>query len=114
MDSATNMTRSRRLVAIAASCLLIGCSAAALAADDSDGKQIFTETAVPSCTVCHTLADAGSTGAIGPDLDELQPDAERVYKAVTDGIGVMPPFADKLSEEQRKALAAYVADVAGS
>lgn len=102
---------SRRLAATAASCLLFG--SAAVAADFSAGKKVFTETAQPSCGICHTLADAGSTGKIGPDLDALQPDKKRVYKAVTDGIGVMPPYKGKLSEEQRQAVAAYVAGVTG-
>lgn len=104
---------SRRTIAVAATCLLAGLSTAAVAADTSAGKKVFTETAQPSCTVCHTLADAGSTGKIGPNLDVLQPDANRVYKAVTNGIGVMPPYKGKLSEAERKAVAAYVASVTG-
>lgn len=102
---------SRKTIAVAATCLLAGFTTASVAADTSAGKTVFTETAQPSCTVCHTLADAGSTGKIGPDLDVLKPDANRVYKAVTDGIGIMPPFKDTLSEAERKAVAAYIASV---
>jgi mono/diheme cytochrome c family protein len=34
--------------------------------DTSKGKQLFTE----KCASCHTLADAKSTGTIGPNLDD--------------------------------------------
>src|SRR4051812_21710436 len=36
-----------------------------------DGKAIFTKTASPACSSCHTLSDAGATGTIGPDLDKF-------------------------------------------
>jgi cytochrome c oxidase subunit 2 len=38
------------------------------------GRTLFTET---GCNACHALADAGSTTAVGPDLDELAADAAR-------------------------------------
>src|SRR5699024_3129982 len=104
---------SCKAIAVAATCLFSGLSTVAVAADTSAGMKIFTETAQQSCTDCHTLADAGSTGKIGPSLDVLQPDANRVYKAVTNGIGIMPPYKGKLSEAERKAVAAYVASVTG-
>ena len=72
------------------------------------GKRVFTQTAVPSCGVCHTLNDAGTNGAIGAKLEEIQPDAKRVATAVRKGLGVMPPFAGKLTEEQIEAVAYYV------
>ncbi len=38
----------------------------------ADGKQLFTDT---GCGSCHTLAAAGATGKVGPDLEEsLAPD----------------------------------------
>lgn len=81
--------------------------------DDSlaEGRKVFTELAQPSCTVCHTLSDAGATGAIGPNLDELTPSFEQVQRAVTTGLGVMPSFAESLSEAQIAAVAHYVATV---
>ncbi len=84
-------------------------------ADDlaTRGKAVFTQEAQPSCTVCHTLADAGSEGAIGPNLDDLKPTEERVRMAVTQGVGVMPAFGESLSEEQIKAVARYVSTVTG-
>jgi cytochrome c6 len=72
------------------------------------GRKVFTELATPSCALCHALADAGATGAVGPSLDELRPDAARVKAAVTNGIGVMPPY-ENLSPEQIDAVALYVA-----
>lgn len=76
------------------------------------GKQLFTQKAVPACAVCHTLADAGSEGAIGPVLDELKPDEARVAKAIRDGIGQMPSYKGRLSDDQILALAKYVAQAA--
>ena len=75
------------------------------------GKQVYQES-VPSCGTCHTLDDAGSLGQVGPNLNELQPDATRVERAVTNGVGAMPAFGESLTPEQIKDLAAYVADAA--
>jgi cytochrome c6 len=77
------------------------------------GRRVFTELAEPRCGICHTLADAGTTGAVGPVLDALKPDAGRVTTAVTNGIGVMPAFED-LTPEQIEAVARYVAAVTGA
>ena len=77
------------------------------------GRRVFTALAEPRCGACHTLADAGTTGEIGPVLDTLKPDAGRVTAAVTNGIGVMPAFED-LTPEQVEAVAAYVATVTGA
>jgi mono/diheme cytochrome c family protein len=76
------------------------------------GKKVFTEQAMPACAICHTLQDAGATGAVGPSLDELKPSVERVSTAVKGGIGIMPAFP-ALSDEQVKAVAHYVAKTAG-
>ena len=85
--------------------------APAPAGDAADGKQVF-ETA--GCVACHTLADAGSTGSVGPNLDDAKPPASLVVDRVTSGAGVMPSFKDKLSEQQIQDVAAYVSSVAGS
>lgn len=74
------------------------------------GRAVFTESANPSCGVCHTLGDAGTTGAVGPNLDGLKPDAARVEAAVTSGVGTMPAFGGALSAEQIADVAAYVAE----
>jgi mono/diheme cytochrome c family protein len=77
---------------------------------EAAGEEIF----LAQCGACHTLADAGTTGSIGPDLDSSQPSTELVVDRVTNGQGAMPAFADTLSEEQIADVAAYVTAVAGS
>lgn len=78
------------------------------------GKQVFTQLAQPPCAVCHTLKDAGATAEIGPNLDELKPDAQRVAAAVKNGLGIMPAFGGSLTEEQIQAVAFYVARASGA
>ena len=78
------------------------------------GREVFLEIAEPQCAVCHTLADAGSAGEIGPDLDGLAPDAARVHAAVSQGVGVMPAYEGLLTPEQIDAVSVYVSTVAGS
>lgn len=85
----------------------------AVADDLAEGRRLFVEGAEPACAICHSLADAGAEGEIGPNLDELRPDAARVAKAVRGGVGVMPAFEEVLSEDQISAIAAYVAQAAG-
>lgn len=82
---------------------------AGAASADELGRKVFTEAAQPPCALCHTLEAAGATGTIGPSLDELKPDKARVMEAVRTGIGVMPRFADQLSEQQIEAVADFVA-----
>lgn len=102
---------TRLLRTLAAPALLLATGVAAHAADDAAqmalGKKLFT-TATPACAVCHTLKDAGAQGAVGPVLDELQPDAARVSKVLRDGLGSMPSFKASLTEAQIAAIALYV------
>ena len=79
--------------------------------DPEAGKEVF---ASAGCGSCHTLADAGTSGAVGPNLDESQPDHELVVDRVTNGAGAMPSFQDQLSEEEIMNVAAYVSSAAGS
>lgn len=60
------------------------------------------------CGGCHTLAAAGSTGNVGPNLDELRPELDDVVEQVTNGGGAMPAFGETLSETQIRDVAAYV------
>jgi cytochrome c6 len=89
-----------------------GTTPAAAAGDPVAGKEVFLGTA--GCGSCHTLADAGATGNVGPNLDDLKPSYEAVEKQVTNGGGVMPAFKDSLSEKQIEDVSAYVSSVAGS
>ena len=66
-----------------------------------------------ACGTCHTLADAGTTGTIGPNLDESQPTAELAVDRVTNGQGGMPSFSGSLSEQEIADVAAYVSTAAG-
>lgn len=102
-----------RKIALFFAVALIGLPSLVVASELEKGKQIFTQEAQPSCTICHTLADAGSAGAVGPNLDELKPTLEQVANAVTGGVGIMPAFNESLSEEQIRAVAHYVATVTG-
>ena len=106
-------------IAVAAISLALGTAPAADAGDPRAadtmalGRKVFTQMAVPQCGVCHALGDAGTTGEIGAKLDEIKPDAVRVANAVRGGVGVMPSYDGKLTEEQIKAVAQYVARVTG-
>ena len=78
------------------------------------GRKLFTQGAVPACAVCHTLKDAGAAGAVGPILDELKPDANRVATALRNGVGQMPSYRASLSDAQIQALAEYVSKAANT
>jgi mono/diheme cytochrome c family protein len=75
----------------------------------TSGMDIF----VANCGSCHTLADAGTSGTIGPNLDQLKPAFARVQKQVINGGAVMPAFKGTLTPAQIKAVAKYVSSVAG-
>jgi len=65
------------------------------------------------CAGCHTLSAAGSTGTIGPNLDQLKPSMSIVAHQVMVGGGKMPAFQGKLSAAQIQAVAKYVSSSAG-
>jgi cbb3-type cytochrome c oxidase subunit III len=71
----------------------------------TDGKAIF---ASAGCASCHTFQAAGSNGTIGPNLDEAKPSLELAIERVTNGMGPMPSFKDRLSEAQIRAVAEFV------
>ncbi len=75
--------------------------------DAANGAKVF---ASAGCGGCHTLEAAGSSGSVGPNLDDAQPDAELVTDRVTHGQGAMPSFADSLSEQEIADVAAYVSE----
>jgi mono/diheme cytochrome c family protein len=89
--------------------------------DPAAGKEIFV--GVGGCGSCHTLADAGTNGTTGPDLDQVlkgksaafikqsieQPNAV-IAKGYTPGI--MPQtYAQSLKPAQLAALVKYLQEV---
>ena len=112
------MRRAVRRGSIAAGGLcgmLLMAGAIAWAAEPAEltlGQELFS-TATPACTVCHALQAVGSEGEVGPNLDELKPDAERIARALRNGVGNMPSYRSTLTEEQIQALAAFVARSTG-
>lgn len=73
--------------------------------DAVNGKAVF---ASAGCGSCHTYSKAGSSGSIGPNLDDLGPSFDRVVRQVTNGGGPMPSFKDQLSEQEIRDVAAFV------
>jgi mono/diheme cytochrome c family protein len=82
-----------------------------LSADLQEGRVQFND----RCATCHTLADAGAVGRVGPDLDVLAPTAgltiDAIEKGRARGKGQMP--AQLLEGEDAKHVAEYIAEVAG-
>lgn len=77
----------------------------------AEGKEVFTT----NCGSCHTLKAAGTTGTVGPNLDELEPELAIVEHQVVNGGGPMPAFGNEgiLNAKEIKAVATYVSSVAG-
>jgi cytochrome c oxidase subunit 2 len=85
----------------------------------ADGKAIFTDT---GCNACHTLADAGSSGTTGPDLDKVLAgkDADFIHESIVnpsaelaEGFQDLMPkdYESQLSPEELDALVNYLAEV---
>ncbi len=101
------------LCAVCATALWGGCGAVEEGrpkSADSRGRQVFGSA---GCGSCHTLADAGAGGQVGPNLDQLRPGAAQVMSAVRNGRPGMPAFGDRISEDDLRALAKYVSEKAG-
>lgn len=73
--------------------------------DAAAGKEVF---ASAGCGGCHTLSAAGSTGSVGPNLDDASPSFDKVVTQVTNGGGAMRSFKDDLTEQQIQDVAAFV------
>jgi cbb3-type cytochrome c oxidase subunit III len=86
-----------------------GAAVAAGGSQASSGKDVFTE----NCGGCHTLADAGTSGTVGPNLDDAKPPKSLVVERVTNGKAPMPPFKGTLTDKQIQAVADYVSSSAG-
>jgi cytochrome c553 len=79
--------------------------------DPVAGKEVFLGSS--ACGSCHTLADAGTSGTVGPNLDDSQPSFELAVDRITNGQGGMPAFSSSLSEQQIADVATYISSVAG-
>jgi cytochrome c oxidase subunit II len=100
----------------------------AAAGGQIDAKKLFTAgdaaTGAIACGSCHTLADAGTTGTVGPDLDKVLKGKDAAFikqsildpnKVIAPGYqpNIMPPnFGDTLSPQQVDALVGYLSKVA--
>jgi mono/diheme cytochrome c family protein len=73
--------------------------------DVTGGAQVFS---TAGCGGCHTLSAAGSSGNVGPNLDDAKPEKSLIVDRVTHGQGAMPSFGDQLSEKQIADVAEYV------
>ena len=73
--------------------------------DPAAGKTVFASS---GCGGCHTLKAAGSTGTVGPNLDQLKPPLDRIVVQVENGGGPMPAFKGQLTDKQIQDVAAYV------
>jgi mono/diheme cytochrome c family protein len=81
--------------------------ALSLTGDAAAGEQVFK---TAGCTSCHTLAAAGSTGTVGPNLDDAKPSYELAVTRVTKGQGGMPSFEGQLDPQQIADVAQYVVE----
>jgi cytochrome c oxidase subunit 2 len=95
---------------------------AAAAAGSAQGKTLFAQ----QCGSCHVLADAQSTGEVGPNLDNVLPGkgADFIRESIVNpnaeiapgfaSPSVMPStFGETLSQQQLDSLVEYLQEVAG-
>ncbi len=84
----------------------IGAPEGPLIGDPVAGASVFQ---AAGCASCHTLAKAGATGTVGPNLDQVAPDEQTVITNVTYGNAMgMPAFGSQFSATQIQNVAAYV------
>lgn len=84
---------------------------AAAAAPVDPGKQLFLDW---GCATCHTLADAGADGHVGPVFDG-DPNLTKpfIVNRVTNGQGAMPSFGGQLTDKEIAEIADYIVKAAG-
>ena len=73
------------------------------------GKKVFTA----NCGGCHTLADAGRRGSVGPNLDDLKPDMANGRPSGDERRRRDAGIRSQLSDAQIQSVAKYVSSVAG-
>lgn len=79
-------------------------------AELAQGKKVFTSA---SCGTCHSLTAAGAKGVVGGPLDGFKFKPAFVEQRVREGGGGMPAFGKKLSDDQIKAVSAFVSNASG-
>lgn len=108
--------------------VLAGCGSVGyseVGGDRSNGKELFTQ----KCGSCHTLADAGTSGKVGPNLDDgfrraredgmTEATVRQVVRGqiafpVTNPVTGSPGMpADIVTGQDANDVAAYVAAIAG-
>lgn len=125
MPKSPNPTRPLLALAALALLALAGAGCGTEKPDVERGRQLFVE----SCGTCHTLAQAGTTATIGPDLDDAfaaarasGQDADTIEGVVASQIDFPRPStgnpsvsmpADLVSGQDLDDVAAYVAEYAG-
>jgi len=82
----------------------------AVEGDLAAGKEVF---ASAGCGSCHTLSDAGTSGTVGPNLDESSVDYAAAVEQIANGGGGMQAYSGTLSEEEIANVAAYVVSARG-
>ena len=60
-----------------------------------------------------TRSAAGTSGTVGPNLDDAQPSYELAVERITLGQGGMPSFQDQLEPQQIADVAQYVVSSTG-
>ena len=95
--------------------------AKAASAGSAAGKTLFTQ----QCGSCHRLADAGTEGEVGPDLDKVLvgKDADFIHESIVNPNAEIAPgyqpdvmpgtFGDSLSDAQLQSLVEYLLKTAG-
>lgn len=73
----------------------------------TDGKGLFKT----NCGSCHTLAEAGTSGTVGPNLDQLKRTLPQITKQITNGGNGMPAFGGTLDAKQIALIAKYIAGI---
>ena len=71
-----------------------------------EAKAIFES----SCGGCHVFEAAGTSGTVGPNLDESSVTLEEAEQQIAEGGGGMPPFRDELSSDQIRDVAQFIVE----
>jgi mono/diheme cytochrome c family protein len=81
-----------------------------LTGDPAAGESVFSS---GGCGACHTLSAAGTSGTVGPNLDDAQPSYELAVERITLGQGGMPAFGEQLEPQQIADVAQFIVTSTG-